>query len=97
MIVVDTEHNVVGSAPIIERVNTDTEQNLIKVNVYPDQEYGYFYIGTQDRDLYIIYENTTQPNPDAVYKFYVLPDGTYEYVEVDSNGNPIVDEEEPLP
>lgn len=96
MIVVDTEHNVVGSAPFIERVDTDTEVNLIKVNVFPEQEYGYFYIGTSDRDLYVIYTDTTQPDPAKLYKFYVLEDGTYEYVEVDIDGNPII-EEEPLP
>jgi hypothetical protein len=82
MIVVDLENNVVGSAPIIERVDTPTERGLIKVNMYPEIEYGYFYIGTQDRDLYTIYEDTTQPDLNKVYKFYVLQDGTYQYVDI---------------
>ena len=83
MIVVDLENNVVGSAPIIERVDTNREIGLIKVNMYPEMEFGYFYIGTEDRDLYTIYEYTTQPDPDKIYKFYVLEDGSYDYVEVE--------------
>ena len=82
MIVVDLENNVVGSAPEITRVNVGNEMNLIKVNMYPEQEFGFFYIGTIDRDDYIIYEDTTQPNADRIYKFYVLQDGTYEYVDI---------------
>jgi hypothetical protein len=82
MIVVDLENNVVGSAPIIERVDSPTEMGLIKVNMYPEQEYGFFYIGTLDRDLYTIYTDTIQPEPDKEYKFYVLPDGIYQYIEI---------------
>lgn len=88
MIVVDTDHNVLGSGPLIERVDVGEEKNLIKVVVYPDQEFGYFFIGTYDRDLYIIYEDTTQPEFDRMYKFYVLPDGTYEYVDVTPEPTP---------
>jgi hypothetical protein len=83
MIVVDLENNVVGSAPFIERVDTNNEIGLIKVNMYPEKEFGFFFIGTQDRDLYTIYEDTTQPDPDKIYKFYVLEDGTYKYEEID--------------
>jgi hypothetical protein len=83
MIVVDLENNVVGSAPIIERVDSSTETGLIKVNMYPEREFGYFFIGTEDRDLYTIYEDTTQPDPDKIYKFYFLEDGSYDYVEVE--------------
>jgi hypothetical protein len=83
MIVVDLENNVVGSAPIIERVDTNREIGLIKVNMYPEMEFGYFYIGTEDRDLYTIYVDTTQPEPDKIYKFFVSEDGLYEYVEVE--------------
>jgi len=82
MIVVDTEHFVQGSAPEITRVDVGDEKNLIKVNMFPEQEFGYFFIGTVDRDLYIIYTDTTQPDPDRIYKFYVLEDGTYEYVDI---------------
>jgi hypothetical protein len=82
MIVVDLENNVVGSAPIIERVDSPTESGLIKVNVHPEREFGYFFIGTEDRDLYTIYVDTTQPDPDKIYKFYVSEDGLYEYVDV---------------
>lgn len=82
MIVVDTENFVKGSGPLIMREDVENEKNLIKVVLYPDAEYGYFYIGTEDRDLYIIYEDTTQPDPNRIYKFYVLPDGTYEYVDI---------------
>jgi hypothetical protein len=86
MIVVDLENNVVGSAPTIERVNVANEIALIKVNMFPEREYGFFYIGTQDRDLYTIYTDTTQPDPDKEYKFYVLQDGTYQYEEIIRDG-----------
>lgn len=85
MIVVDTEHTVLGSGPMIYRTSESGEPNLIKVVVDPLEEFGFFYIGTEDRDLYTIYEDTTQPEPDLEYKFYVLPDGTYEYVEINQS------------
>jgi len=88
MIVVDTQHFVQGSAPEITRVNVQDEINLIKVNMFPEQEFGYFFIGTLDRDLYIIYEDTTQPDPDRIYKFYVLEGGTYEYVDITPEPDP---------
>jgi len=83
MIVVDTQNNVIGSAPIIERVNIGNEINLIKVNKFPEEEFGFFYIGTDDRDSYVIYEDTFQPDENKFYKFYVLEDGTYQYVEIE--------------
>lgn len=89
MIVVDTNDFVVGSAPEITRVDIQNELNLIKVNMFPEQEFGYFFIGTVDRDLYIIYEDTTQPEPDKMYKFYVLEDGTYEYVDITPKPDPV--------
>ena len=89
MIVVDTQHFVQGSAPEITRINVQDEINLIKVNMFPEQEFGYFFIGTLDRDLYIIYEDTTQPDPDRIYKFYVLEDGTYEYVDITPEPDPV--------
>ena len=88
MIVVDTQHFVQGSAPEITRINVQDEINLIKVNMFPEQEFGYFFIGTLDRDLYIIYEDTTQPDPDRIYKFYVLEGGTYEYVDITPEPDP---------
>lgn len=94
MIVVDLDNNVVGSAPQIYRTNVNGERNLIFVNVYPERENGYFYIGTQDRDQYMIYDDTSQPDIDKVYKFYVKqhPDGAqyYEYVEVIPEPNPTI-------
>lgn len=89
MIVVDTEANVVGSAPEILRVDVQGEKGLIKVNMFPEQEFGYFYIGTLDRDLYIIYEGTTQPDPNRIYKFYILEGGTYEYVDITPEPDPL--------
>ena len=90
MIVVDTKNFVQGSGPLIERVDVGDEKNLIKVVVNPDYEFGYYYIGTIDRDLYIIYENTTQPDPERIYNFFVLPDGTYEYVDITPEPTPEV-------
>lgn len=82
MIVVNTENSVVGSGPEIYRTDVGGEKDLIKVNVFPEQEFGYFYIGTADRHLYKIYTDTTQPDPAKIYKFYVLEDGTYQYVDI---------------
>lgn len=86
MIVVDLDDNVLGSAPQIYRTNRGGEFGIIVVNMYPDQEFGYFCIGTQDRDRYTIYEDITQPDPDRIYKFYVKqhPDGAqyYEFVDI---------------
>jgi hypothetical protein len=82
MIVVDTTDVVVGSGELIERVDAQGETNLIKVVVDTDTPTHYFYIGTDDRDLYIIYENTSVPDPTKLWKFFVLPDGTYEYEDI---------------
>jgi hypothetical protein len=82
MIVVDTKNLVVGSAPEIYREDAGDEKNLIKVNMFPEQEYGYFYIGTIDRDDYTIYLDTTQPDPERIYEFRVLADGSYEYTDI---------------
>lgn len=81
MIVVDLENNVLGSAPEITRVNVSGEEGLIKVNMNPEQEFGFFYIGTQDRDLYTIYEDTDVPDINKVWKVFVI-DGDYVYEEV---------------
>lgn len=82
MIVVDLDNNVVGSGQEIYRTDVNGEHNLIYVNAYPERQYGFYYIGTADRDSYIIYEDTSVPDMDKQYKFYVLEDGTYEYVEI---------------
>lgn len=82
MIVVDTQNKVQGSAPIIERVDSGGESNLIKVNIFPEREYGYYFIGTIDRDLYKIYTDTSVPDPEKEWEFYVLENGEYNYVDV---------------
>lgn len=81
MIVVDTTDLVVGSGELIERVDAQGETNLIKVVIDTEAPTHYFYIGTSDRDLYTIYEDTSVPDPNKMWKFFVLPDGTYEYEE----------------
>ena len=87
MIVVDTQDNVVGSGPNIYRVD-EPELGLIKVVMFSEDEFGYFFIGTADRDQYVIYTDTSVPDPKKIYKFYVLPDGTYEYVDVTPQPDP---------
>jgi len=82
MIVVDTTDLVVGSGPLIERVDAQGEKDLIKVWIDLDNPNGFFYIGTTDRDLYVIYTDTSVPDPNKIWKFIVLPDGTYEYEDV---------------
>lgn len=76
MIVINLEGVVIGEAPEITRVNAQGEQNLIKVNVYPDQEYGYFYIGTDDRDEYEILDLNT-PDSTKVWRYV---DGIFEEI-----------------
>ena len=73
MIVVDNNSNVVGFGVKIERVNEQNEENLIKV--WTDDE-KYYYIGTIDRDDYVIY-NVDVPNNN---KFWKYVDG--EFIEV---------------
>ena len=84
MIVVDIDNNVKGSGPQIERLDVNGEIGLIKVVVDDTIEYGYFFIGTEDRDLYTIYEDTSVPDAEKEWKFYVLEDGTYEYVQIEN-------------
>jgi hypothetical protein len=56
MIVVNNDGIVVGYGDSIERVNAQGEENLIKVIVNPNEQYGFYYIGTVDRDDYVIYD-----------------------------------------
>ena len=56
MIVVNNDGIVVGYGHSIERVNAQGEENLIKVIVNPNEQYGFYYIGTVDRDDYVIYD-----------------------------------------
>ena len=84
MIVVDTENNVKGSGPLITKIDVPGEVGLIKVVVDDTIEHGYFFIGTLDRDLWKIYEDTSVPDAEKEWKFYVLEDGTYEYVEIEN-------------
>lgn len=76
MIVINLEGLVVGEAPQITRVDAQGEENLIKVNVHPEQEYGYFYIGTDDRDEYEILDINT-PDSTKVWRYV---DGEFEEV-----------------
>jgi hypothetical protein len=76
MIVINLEGVVVGEAPQITRVNAQGEENLIKVNIHPDQEYAYFYIGTDDRDEYEILDLNT-PDSTKVWRYV---DGEFEEV-----------------
>lgn len=85
MIVVTENNFVIGWGIDIYRCDVDGEKNIIKV-VVDESEWGYWYIGTVDRDLYVIYTDTFPPDTTKQWNFYVLPDGTYEYVEVESGG-----------
>jgi hypothetical protein len=68
MIVVNLEGIIMGEAPEIIRVNTQGEENLIKVNVNPNEEFGYYYIGTDDRDDYSIIDIDT-PDPNKQWRY----------------------------
>jgi len=65
MIVVDLNDMVVGQGILIERVNAQGEQNLIKVL---DNDM-FYYIGTDDRDEYIIYPDLDVPDPMRNWKY----------------------------
>lgn len=54
MIVVDKSNLVVGFSHMIERVNAQNELNLIKVYTDINDENMFYYIGTIDRDDYLI-------------------------------------------
>jgi hypothetical protein len=69
MIVIDKKNRVLGSAPLIERVDAQGEKNLIKVNVNPNSDYGYFYIGTIDRDDYQIIDDVYSPDDEKLWKY----------------------------
>ena len=74
MIVIDTTKFVVGSAPLIFRVDAEGEIGLIKVDLDPTYELDFYYIGTEDRDLYEIIDGTQVPDPNENY-YYI--DGVY--------------------
>lgn len=86
MIVVDTENVVVGCGYLITRCDINDEVNIIKVRLDVENDDIYYCIGTQDRDQYIIYEDTNVPDLHKQYWFYVRqhPDGGqyYEYIEI---------------
>jgi hypothetical protein len=68
MIVITKDGYVIGEGQEITIVNAQGEENLIKVNVNPDEEYGFWYIGTEDRDTYQILDLST-PDPKKQWKF----------------------------
>jgi hypothetical protein len=73
MIVVDLNDMVVGQGNLIERVNEQNEENLIKV-----WDNGmFYYIGTEDRDEYIIYPDLDVPD---IHKFWKYVGGEFEEV-----------------
>jgi hypothetical protein len=76
MIVVNLDGIVVGKAPQITRVNAQGEENLIKVNVNPNEEYGFYYIGTTDRDTYEILD-LDSPDSSKQWKYN---DGGFEEI-----------------
>jgi hypothetical protein len=76
MIVVNLEGIVVGEAPEITRVNAQGEEDLIKVNVNPSEEFGFYYIGTIDRDTYQILD-LDSPDPTKLWKYL---DGEFEEI-----------------
>lgn len=69
MIVVDLNNIVLGSGPLIERVNENGEENLIKVWRKENPLGDSFYIGTLDRDLYSIYGNLSVPDTTKNWKY----------------------------
>lgn len=71
MIVVDKSNLVVGFSHMIERVNAQNESNLIKVYTDINDENMFYYIGTIDRDDYVI----TDAN---------IPDETKNYLYIDN-------------
>lgn len=70
MIVTDLTDLVLGSSVLIERVDNGDEADLIKVYT-PGIGVGYYYIGTEDRDLYPIYNepDLLVPDPDLIWYF----------------------------
>lgn len=69
MIVIDTTNFVVGSAPLIYRVDVDDQLGLIKVDLDETYELDFYYIGTEDRDLYEIIDGTQVPDPNQHYYY----------------------------
>lgn len=65
MIVVDTNGLVLASAELIERVDELGEQNIIKVS----RDDSHFYIATEDRDSYIIYDGINTPTETENYTY----------------------------
>lgn len=70
MIVIDKMNFVQGAGVMIFRENVGDEANLIKVVVNPNDEYGFFYIGTIDRDEYVIYEDKDVPDSEKMWKYF---------------------------
>lgn len=69
MIVIDTNNIVLGSGPLIERVNAQGEENLIKVCRTEETDRDFFYIGTDDRDQYTILEDLTVLDSTKNWKY----------------------------
>lgn len=79
-IVIDVNNKVFAWGDEITRVDAQGETNLIKV----EKDGGFFYIGTQDRDLYQIIDVPTVPQnigefKDTTSRETMREFGTYEY------------------
>lgn len=69
MIVIDTTNFVVGSAPLIYREDVGDQKGLIKIDLNTEAENDYYYIGTEDRDLYQIIDGIEVPDPTQQYYY----------------------------
>lgn len=76
MIVIDENNFVQGSGLLIEKVDTEKEIGLIKVWTDLSSEFGFWYIGTIDRDSYTIIQGVSVPDSNKSW-YYI--DG--EFVE----------------
>jgi hypothetical protein len=70
MIVINTQNEVIGSSHLIERVDEQDEIELIKVHT--GIGIGFYYIGTDDRNLYQVIgdENFLVPDNNKSW-FYI--------------------------
>lgn len=81
MIIVDTNDNVVGEGIKIEVVDAQGETGLVKVTVHDNGPNNFYYIGTEDRDDYLIY-NVNSPDINKLWKYI---DEEFIEIEVDNS------------
>jgi hypothetical protein len=68
-IVTNQQNLIIGSGIEIIRESYQGETNLIKV-ILNNDEYGFYYIGTEDRDLYKIIEISSIPDDFKNNKYF---------------------------